>query len=177
MKNLIVVAATLVLATSGVSTSAVAGNSSWSGAAGTVGENGCTFFNIGEGTIERTGNVWSTTRGGSISVRSRGTANISVTSDNLLRDSDGAALTPAITATVDYTGVNGTASRVQNRSGTDTIASTSMRVADLTETGSQLTVFTIGGTATMTAVGGVDPLLQLVNDATYKVLHTATCEQ
>ena len=103
MKNLIVVAATLAL-----STSAVAGNSSWTGQAGTVGENGCTFFNIGEGTIQRTGNVWNTTRGGSISVRSRGTANISVTSDNLLRDSDGAALTPTITATVDYTGASGT---------------------------------------------------------------------
>ena len=172
MKNLIVVAATLAL-----STSAVAGNSSWTGQAGTVGENGCTFFNIGEGTIQRTGNVWNTTRGGSISVRSRGTANISVTSDNLLRDSDGAALTPTITATVDYTGASGTTSRVQNRSGTDTVASGSMRVEGITETGSQLTVFTIGGTATMSAAGGADPLNQLVNDATYKVLHTATCEQ
>ena len=172
MKNLIVVAATLVL-----STSAVAGNSAWSGSAGTVGETGCTFFNIAEGTIARTGNVWSTTRGGSISVRSRGTANISVTSDNVLRDSQSNALTPAITATVDYTGAGATRSVVQHRSGADTVAATSMRVAGLTETGSQLTVFTIGGTATMTAAGGADPLLQMVNDATYKIVHTATCEQ
>ena len=172
MKTLIVLATTLVL-----STSAVAGNSAWSGSAGTVGEAGCTFFNIAEGAIARTGNVWTTTRGGSISVRSRGTANISVTSDNVLRDSQGNAVSPAITATVDYTGAGGTNSVVQHRSGEDTVAATSMRVAGLTETGSQLTVFTIGGTATMTGAGGVDPLLQMVNDATYKVVHTATCEQ
>ena len=172
MKNLIVLAATLVL-----STSAVAGNSSWAGQSGTVAADGCSFFNIAAGVISRTGNVWTTTRGGSISVRSRGTANISVTSDNVLRNSSGAALTPAVTATVDYTGAGATRSVVQHRSGEDTVAAGSLSVRGLTETGSQLTVFTIGGTATMTAANGANPLDQLDNGTTYKIVHTATCEQ
>ena len=177
MKTLLTVASVIAVL---VSTTATANTSSWSGSAGTVATNGCTFFGVTAGALSRTGVVWATTTVGTISVRSRGQAKVYVESDNILRDNSGEAVSPQITATVDYT-TGGITSRIFKRSGTESITSTRMEVDSLTSDGAALTVFNMGGSATMTSANGAtgdnNPLNWLTNDATYTISHTATCEQ
>ena len=177
MKNLLIVASLIAVL---ASTAATANTSTWSGTSGTVAADGCTFFGITAGGLARTGTVWATTTVGTISVRSRGQAKVYVESDNILRDNAGEVVVPQITATVDYT-TGGALSRIFKRSGTESITSTRMEVDSLTTDGAALTIFNMGGNATMTSANGGpgdnNPLNWLTNDTTYKISHTATCEQ
>lgn len=165
--------AVLVSAVAAVIATPALATTSWAGNSGTVYNVGCSFFNIAAGamSLDVDNNKWTTTRGGSISVRSRGVPALSVTSDNVLRTEAGASVG---TATVDYRGAGGTPSAVLKRSGSSQITSTALTIRNLNASGTeQISVFTLGGTATMAA--GVTSSLS--NDTSYSISHTATCTQ
>ncbi len=184
--NKLITTAALALALS--STSALAFNQdnsvSWSGNSGTVEANGCKFGGQNNGVMARgTGpqaNTWLTTTAATIQVRTRGNTALSVESDNVLRNADGSDT--SVVATVDYTGAGGRPTQALTRTGVASVTSTSAGISNITGPLSNLHVFHLGGTATMTHandgdLGSDNPIHWLANNANYVINHTVTCTQ
>ena len=160
-------------------------NVTWTGNSGTVAENGCSFRFHDAGTIARGGTLdadWITSRLSTLQVRSRGQANIVMTSDNKLRLASDNSDT-GIVATVDYAN-GGQNSRVLTQSGgTASVTSGSLSVTGTTSTAAALTTFHAGGSASMTMegmdgdAGRQTALNRLANDTEYLINHTVTCTQ
>jgi len=187
MKNLtskiVTVVSALTIASSAMAYNDV-NNIAWTGNSGTVSAEGCQFrfqanstMNLGTG---EEAHVWSAATKGTIQVRSRNISSLEMTSDNVLRDANGAATD--VVATVDYTaGVN---SLIQtNTGGTISKTATSLGVTGITSTEATTTNFHPGGTATMGVAGltgtasNQAALNALTNGTVYTVNHTVTCTQ
>ena len=140
---------------------------------------GCSFRYHDAGTIERRGMDWVTTRMSTIQVRSQGSSSIVMTSDNVLRLASNNSDT-GITATVDYTN-GGRATQVHTRTGgTTSINNNSLSVRGATNTTPQISLFYVGGSATMSVDGqsGHQAVLdKLANNTEYSINHTLTCTQ
>ena len=184
--------ATAIAALSFVSVNATADFSadadiSFSGNSQTISDDGCQFRAQANGTMTRSGAVWSVGDGqaGTIQVRSRNITSIIMTSDNILRDSDGDAV-PDITATVDYTG-NGTAILATTTGGTLVRTATSLGVNAIPTGNGGLTNIHPRGTVTMgltvvpTGTSVDDSQIaateKLANETVYTINHTVECVQ
>ena len=182
--------AATVLAMSIASFNTSANTVTWSGNSATVSPTGCQFTNIANGSMERgQGSLinqatWTVPSGGrgSITVQSRNVSNITMTSDSILRDSNGNDMD--ITADVNYTG--GIGSEILKRNSTRTINPESLAITEIPQNVGSTFVFRPGGSATMyhdSAVGSAqgdskrEALAALDNDVVYKINHTVTCTQ
>ena len=144
--------------------------------------NGCSFRYHDAGTMERggaTGTDWITTRKSTIQVRSQGRSSIVMTSDNVLRLASNNSDT-GITATVDYTNGGRTTEVYTRTDGTTSINNNSLSVRGATNTAPQISLFYVGGSATMSVDGqsGHQAVLdKLANNTEYSINHTLTCTQ
>ena len=182
MKNLLITSALIISTASAASAFNQENDVSWSGDSLLVEANGCKYGGQDAGAIARNDLVWSTTKAATIQVRTRGDTTLRVESDNVLRDADGADT--GVVATVDYLARTGLddVTEALSRTGTAAVTSTAATVSNITGPLSNLHVFYLRGTATMTKaadgdLGGDDPINFLANNTQYKINHIVTCTQ
>ena len=184
---------TTAVIAAGLSSASIAWNDTptvtWVGDSGAVAAPGCSFREQTNGVIERGSGLvspssWIATTPATIEVRVRGHSSLRMTSDNVLRTANGNPT--EITATVDYTGADGGATRsgLNNEAGgTQFIRSNAMGVTGAVTASAELITFTVSGSALLTAGGltgdeGAQAAMDLLaNDTDYKINHTVTCSQ
>ena len=158
-------------------------NSAIAGSSGTL-PSECSFVASSDGTMNRVGDKWVTTQRGTFTVKVRGAvADLSVTSDGILRDAGGAST--GVLLDVDYTqGNGGLSSGITNGFGTQVISEgdinnvSFIRATNIANNGLRNTIsFYVGGSALMYKGNGQNPLHNLTNDTTYKYNNTITCTQ
>ena len=182
MKNLLITSALIISTASAASAFNQDNDVSWSGDSLLVEANGCKYGGQDAGAIARNDLVWSTTKAATIQVRTRGDTTLRVESDNVLRNADGTDT--GVVATVDYLARTGLddVTEALSRTGTAAVTSTAAVISDITGPLSNLHVFYLRGTATMTKaadgdLGGDDPINFLANNTQYKINHIVTCTQ
>jgi hypothetical protein len=155
-------ATTLILASAQASASGVA---QWSGTSNTY-VDGCQFKENTVGTLSLVDNVWTAVTPATVKLKTRKVLSVTVESDDILRDTNGVAVTDAI---VDYTG--STMSTWSNRTTLTTTVTDSLITADgLKVRGASKFYINIGGTAT------VDDD-ELDSETDYIINHIVTCIQ
>lgn len=158
-----IAATTLILASAQASASGV---TQWSGTSNTY-VDGCQFKENTVGTMSLVDNVWTVDVPATIKLETRKILSVDVFSDEILRDTNGDAVTDAI---VDYTGSTVTAANDRTTLAT-TVTEATITVDGLKSKGASEFSINISGTAT------IDSDNELDSETDYNINHIVICIQ